>query len=412
MDKADLIELYYTFLHHKDVENKEHLLNIYQVSEVIGYGLSDKVTFEQKDMTYLRNLIIDWDPPQTILYVVRVPAGLLRLVDLSGLFIERNWSRTILRSNLQFSFANMDKEELIELYKTCLHHKDVENKEKENLLKSFQRSLDCGEFFRNGHSEEIGFGLSDNVTFERKDMTDLRNQITEWNPTRTILYVGGTVRNDPEKRAVEHERKFRRIKSFYYCRVQNVKSEETGLLQLGKDILKQNGHKYSNCREEPGFVVPAGVLRLVDLSGLFIERNWSKTILRSNLQCRRQKKEDLLKAFQDSEVTGYGLPDKVTFEQKDMTYLRDLIIKWDPPQTILYVGGTVRKDAATRAEEHQKTKFCHMTSFYYCRVQDVKSVETELLQLGGDKLKQNVHKKSNCRAEPGFVYVLDTGLIS
>lgn len=126
-----------------------------------------------------------------------------------------------------------------------------------------------------------------------------------------------------------------------------------------------------------------------------------------------ENKEDLLKEIFRVGITNDILVSvNVIFKQKDMTYLRELIINWNPPQTILYVGGTTRNDPAKREEEHERTKFPQMISFYYCPVEDVKSEETELLQRGGNKLKKNVHKKSNCKAEQGFVYVLDTGLVS
>lgn len=103
----------------------------------------------------------------------------------------------------------------------------------------------------------------------------------------------------------------------------------------------------------------------------------------------------------------------VKFEEKDLDYLRKLISEWNSSKTILYVGGTTRKDPAERAVEHARKKFNQMTSFYYCFVQDVKLEETALLELGGkNKLKKNVQFSSNCKAEKGGVYVLDTGLMS
>lgn len=119
--------------------------------------------------------------------------------------------------------------------------------------------------------------------------------------------------------------------------------------------------------------------------------------------------EDLGFGFSKSFLELYG--DNVKETNKD--YLYSLISEWNPSKTILYVGGTTRKDPKERGGEHERKKFQQMTTFYYCFVQDVKLEETELLDYGGkNKLKENAQFTSNCKAEKGCVYVLDTGLIS
>lgn len=129
-----------------------------------------------------------------------------------------------------------------------------------------------------------------------------------------------------------------------------------------------------------------------------------------------ENKEDLL-----TEHFRYGITESnnffkkfgVKFEGKDLDYLCNLISDWNSSQTILYVGGTTRKDPAKRGEEHARKKFKQMTSFYYCSVQNVKKEETALLELGGrSKLTENIQERSNCKEEKGYVYVLDTGLRS
>lgn len=100
-------------------------------------------------------------------------------------------------------------------------------------------------------------------------------------------------------------------------------------------------------------------------------------------------------------------------KEKNKDDLYSLISEWNPSKTILYVGGTTRKDPKERGGEHERKKFKKMTSFYYCFVQDVKHEETVLLDHGGKNvLKENAQFTSNCKAEKGYVYVLDTGLIS
>lgn len=135
----------------------------------------------------------------------------------------------------------MDKD-IIELFITCIHHKDVENKD--DLLKEVRR-----DGITKHTLKRVG------VIFEPRDMIVLKNSIREWKPPQTILYAGGTNRSDPESREKEHLRRFKDMTSFFYCRVEDVKTDETTLLKLGgKNTLKYNKQFSSNCDPKPGYV--------------------------------------------------------------------------------------------------------------------------------------------------------------